>query len=180
MFSSACGFPPPVFPGFEQTQKSQSKTPQKHHLVSHQNSTSQATLCQSLSLPCSLQLCIVTGTSTKWLLWCCSAPTNPLQIYKNTRHKASFQKLSKLNNTEQSLDCSFYTFLCFLCLILWEYKSLPYLFKMRGQVLLSVAPKFIYIYTQVLQKRNTSVTFFSTNALPLFFSCCQLCEGFPY
>lgn len=40
------------------------------------------------------------------------------------KHKAQGQLsktgLNKLNNIEQSLDCNFYTFLCFLCLILWE------------------------------------------------------------
>lgn len=43
---------------------------------------------------------------------------------------------SKPNNMEDFLDWNFYTFLCFLCLILWEYKPLPYLFKVIGQVLL--------------------------------------------
>lgn len=69
------------------------------------------------------------------------------------------------------------------CVWFYETTKLPYLFKMIGQELLSFAPKLIYIYNQVLQKRNTYVTFFLLffrDVLSLFFSCWQLCEGFPY
>lgn len=52
------------------------------------------------------------------------------------------------------------------------YKTPPYLFKMRAQVLLSVAPKFIYICTEVLKKRNTSVAFF------VFYRCPSVVAGY--
>lgn len=43
---------------------------------------------------------------------------------------------------------------------------------MRAQVLLSVAPKFIYICTEVLKKKNTSVAFF------VFYRCPSVVAGY--